>query len=136
MIVAENESETNVTRTPGADQVRQFKDLMGLARENRSDANASAGEAREILKGLGYGAASIAMYKRLADMGPETAMAIFTELCQLLNADPDFDLQTAQPDLFADAQVKEAKGNGGRKRRKSSDEALADAQEHLGGGVH
>lgn len=109
------------TRTPSPEQISHFRDLMGAARESRAEANTSAGEARETLKGLGFSAAAIAIFKRLTDAGQETAEATFSELCQLLKADPDFDLEAAQPDLFASAQVAEIKRS--RKQASSGIEA-------------
>lgn len=128
----------NVTRTPNPDQLGRFRDLMESVQEQRAGANAEAGEAREILKGLGFGSVAIAMYKRLTDMSDGAGEAVFDELCQLLDADPKFDYSTGRPNLFADAAVKEAKkGNGSGKAKpkatkSDSEAALEKARQHLG----
>src|SRR5690606_15643820 len=86
------ETESNVTQTASPEQIAAFKEAMAEARELRSDANSRAGEARDVLKSLGYSASAIAMFKKLSDMTKEAGEAVFAELCQLLDADPDFDL--------------------------------------------
>jgi hypothetical protein len=115
-------TETTPTRTPDADLVGRFKSLMGEVRETRSEANATAGEARELFKGLGFAPEAIAMFKKLSDMGQERGEAVFAELCQLLEADPDFAFGGQQPNMFAAAQVAETKG----KRRRSRESVKLD----------
>ena len=98
--------EETIASAPNGNDIERFRGLMADVREQRSEANANAAEAREIFKGLGFCPEAIAMYKRLSDMGDNRGAAVLSELLLLVDADPRLS-SGRQPDMFADAAVKE-----------------------------
>lgn len=126
------QSDDQPARKPDPAHCERAKNLWNDVRETRSDANALAGDAREIFKGLGFSPEAIGMYKKLSDLGNNRGPAVLAELVMLLDADGGFDLRNLQPDLFATEQVKKTtKGKRGGKG-KSPDAALEAARKHLG----